>query len=347
MPRSGSVSTLGLAVLVALSAGVAGGVWWTRPAEPAALREGHDLTEVRVVPRTLDDTRTVTLVVTTGPARELASPVAGRVSALDCAAGTELAAGKSTIAVDGAGLLTLATAVPPWRDLAVGDTGTDAAALNAELGRLGERAPASDSVTRATVRAYRALARTAGAAVPDGWTIPADRILWLPSDPARVQNCPVGLGDVLAAGDLVLGLDPERGAAVPALPGDALPGDRELLVDGIAVPVDSDGAVVDPRGLTAVLASAAYAEASPGEDGTRHLTVGWALRDPATVSVVPPSSVVGLDSGTACVLDPAGEPHAVSVVGSELGQTFVVPSSDATDVPDRVLVAPPTTARCA
>lgn len=347
MPRAGSVSAVGLAVLVALSAGVAGGAWWTRPAEPAALREGRDLTEVRVVRRTLDDARTVTLAVTAGPARELPSPVAGRVSALRCAAGTELAAGESAIAVDGSGLLALATAVPPWRDLAVGDAGTDAAALNAELVRLGERAPGSDTVTRATVRAYRAAARAAGAAVPDGWTIPAERILWLPSDRVPVQDCLVGLGDVLAAGDPVLGLVPERGATVPALPADALPGDRVLVVDGTTVPVGGDGDVVDPPGLTAVLASATYTEASPDEEGTRHLTVGWALREPATVSVVPPSSVVGLDAGTACVLDPAGEPHAVSVVGSELGQTFVVPGGEATDVPDRVLVTPPATARCA
>lgn len=340
------MSITGLALVVALAGGVAAGAWLTRPPVPDAVAQGHDLAELPVVERAHDDERSVTVSVTEQQGPELASPVDGRVSVSACSPGERIVSGQSVFGIDGQGLLALATSVPPWRDLSVGDRGADAAAMNAELTRLGQRAPSSDTVTRATVRAYRDVAGSAGAAVPDGWTVPAAGVLWLPAPDVEVGGCQVRLGDLVTAGDVLVSLTAVHSATVVALPADALPGERALVVDGTPVPVDGDGTVQDPEGLAALLASSAFAEATPDADGTRQVTSGWVLREPALVHVVLPSAVIGLDAGRGCVLDPVGDATPVLVVGSELGQTFVVPGAEGTVMPDRVQTAPSTGARC-
>ncbi|MDR0416449.1 MAG: hypothetical protein LBH76_03880, partial [Propionibacteriaceae bacterium] len=80
-----------------------------------------------------DDARTVTLTLTAGPEQRFQTPRSGRVTSSACAAGAEFISGGSALSVDGVPVLGLATAVPLWRDLALGDAGPDVAALGAEL----------------------------------------------------------------------------------------------------------------------------------------------------------------------------------------------------------------------
>ncbi|MCL2090578.1 MAG: hypothetical protein FWH11_05055 [Micrococcales bacterium] len=346
MAKSGPAAAVGLAVMVALGVGVVGGAWLTRSPVPDALRPGKDLSLVPVTERAYDDARTVHVTVTSEPARDLTSPTSGRVSSITCAPGDEVASGSSVLAVDGAGLLALATAVPPWRDLRVGDKGEDVAALNAELARLGFGAPVSDTVTQGTVRAYQKAAKAAGAALPTASKITASAILWLPMAQVQIGQCPAQLGDTVAVGEPLLTLVPGHGARVTALPTDAFPGERVLVVDGTLVPVGGDGEVSDPQALVVILTSNLYAEANPDEDGTRQLSVSWALADPATVLVVPPGSVVGAGTQHTCVVDVDETVHLVRVVGSALGQTFVVPDRVDDGLPAQVQAGPPSTTRC-
>jgi len=343
--KSSNATTIGLAIVVALAGRAVGGVWLTRPEVPRDLQKAQALTLVPVSQRTYDDGRTVTVTVTAQEGQKLTAPRGGRTSALTCTAGGTVTSGTSVLALDGAGLLSLATSVPPWRDLTVGDTGPDAAALNAELARLGHSVAKTDRITPATVRAYRAAARQASAEQPRNEVIQADQILWIPAPEVVVASCPVRLGDRVATSDPVLTLQSTTSARIPSLPADAVAGGRVVTIDSDTIPVTDDGQITDATALTTLLASSAYATTSANASGTRQLSARWVLAEPATIMAVPPAAIAGTGTDAVCVVDEKNTVYPVRVVGSQLGQTFILPKGE-TKIPGQVLATPNASTRC-
>ncbi len=344
MVRHGGSALVTTGMLGALAGGLIIGVWLTRPEVPADLLDGSALVVAPASARTFDDGRTITLLVATREPQTIASPRAGRVSVIACDPGTPVSSGESILAIDGTGVVALATTIPGWRDLQVGDLGQDAGALNAELRRLGHDAPESDEVTHETLEAYHELARSVGAPAQAGDSISAADILWLPDDEVVVADCPARLGDTLAAGDPVLTLLSASTARISPLPTDAIDGGRILSIGATQVPVDVDGHVASEH-LADLLSSEIYISAPVDEQGSRQLTARWSLAEPTTVWVVPPGAVIVDRHSRTCVLSPDDSVVSVRVVGSELGQTFVVPA-DSVPVPAQVHTAPSTITSC-
>lgn len=331
--RAGSASVLTLALLTASAAGLAVGTWLAAPGTPEALAAGAPITEVPVTTREFADPRNLALRVSPGEAREVTVRADGYLTRSTCTPGGSLDSGTSTFALDGAGLLNLHTSEPLWRTLATGDRGTDVAALHEALRGLGHDAPDGDRVTAGTLRAYRDAAVAAGLPAP-AWGQPVDhtRVAWLPAPSVVVSRCVAATGSDVAAGDVLAELPAAiSAAALVSLPADAVPGERALTVDDQQVPVDAEGRVADGAALQAIAGSRSYTEAAAaaeaGADVT--LTVPWSLVTSLEVGIVPPASVQDAESGTACVRDATGNPVAVRVVGSELGQTYVTPADEA------------------
>lgn len=159
-----AMSVVALLVVIALAAGVGCGFLLVRPAIPQSLRSSTASGSITAAKSRFDDARDVTVTVHTGTGRTVASPKSGTITAYGCAPGQTIDSGTSFIAVDEVPLLSLHTAVPPFRDLQSGMRGRDVAALNAELRRLGYAAPDGDAMTWDTILAYNALADTVGAA---------------------------------------------------------------------------------------------------------------------------------------------------------------------------------------
>ncbi|MFF1529461.1 hypothetical protein [Cellulomonas sp. NPDC058312] len=342
--RPGPASVLTLIVLTALAGGVGVGVAVTAPGPPPMLASGAPVTEVPVTTRTFDDARGLALRVSAGEARALTSRSDGLVTATTCVAGGTVESGTSSFAVDGTGLLNLHTAEPLWRPLGPGDRGPDVTALHAALRALGHDAPQGDRVTRATLRAFAAA--TVAAGIPTPRAVPEvdpALLVWLPEPVVPVRRCRATAGTQVVDGDTLAELPAAvSGAALVGVPADAAPGDRVLVVDEQAVPVDPDGEVRDATSLAAVAASRSYRDAASGGDPTADvtLTVTWSLAEPLEVGVVPPSAVAGAGTPTSCVRDVAGRPVRVGLVGSELGQSYVVPAPGAS-LPDAVRTDPP------
>jgi hypothetical protein len=341
--RPGPASVLTLVALTALAGGVAVGAALTAPATPTSLAAGAPVTEVPVTTRVFADTRGLALRVTTGEVRTLTTRTDGLVTATSCVAGGTVASGTSSFAVDGAGLLNLHTAEPLWRTLGTGDRGSDVAALHAALRALGHEAPAGDRVTGGTLRTLAAAFATAGS--PVGRSVPVvdpGRLVWLAEPEVTVSRCAGVAGTQVAAGDVLAELPAAvSGAVLVGLPADAAPGARVLEVDGQVVPVDVDGHVSDPASLAVIAWSRSHGDAAAGAEPAADvtLTVSWSLTDPLEIGVIPPSAVVGAGTPTTCVRDGAGRPVPVRLVGSELGQSYVVPATDAS-LPAAVRTAP-------
>jgi hypothetical protein len=345
MARGGAVSVVVLGLAVALGAGAAAGVALSAPSAPAVLGEPAAITAVPVTTRQYDDARTVAVTVTTGAAQQVLSPVAGRVTSSSCSPGATLASGQTILTVDGTAIVALATAVAPWRDLDVRDRGTDAQALNDELRRLGYPAPEGDRATTGTVAAFRQLVAAIGGTMPPAGVVPQSTIAWLPAPELVVDQCGAPAGSWIEVGQTIASsVVPVVGARVTDLPADAAPGDRVLKLGDVQVAVAADGSVADAPGLVAIATSAAYRRTTTDASAPAQLNATWVLAQPLSAWVVPPGAIFGLQGSRGCVAS-GGAVHAVQVVGSELGQSFVVPEDEGTAL-DEVDAAPDDSATC-
>ncbi|NMN00307.1 peptidoglycan-binding domain 1 protein [Bifidobacterium sp. DSM 109958] len=347
--RSGTpVATSVIAALVAaaLAVGVAGGFLLTRSRIPDAVVSSTDPGVLRATEGQYDDPLNVSVTMTTGAGQTIASPTAGVVTSTTCAPGATLDSGGSLIAVDGTPVLALHTAVPPYRALKPGDKGTDAAALNAELRRLGQDAPDGDAVTQATVAAFNAVAKAVGAATVTkdaGWVIPSTAAAWMERESVTVASCPAALGATVTPGEpLIVAAGVPQPAAVSIAEQPGTEGARSLQVDDRRFPLAADATRIDDRTvLDAILASGAYRQAqamanagmggsSAGGTGASSLTVTlkWTLDAPIATWTVSPSSLYDVSRAQACLVSD-GRPTAVRIVASELGKTMVSVDSGA------------------
>lgn len=270
------------------------------------------------------DPHDVRLTLTVDSSSGLRSAAGGTLTSLACVGGQQVASGASPFGVDGAAVVALATSVPPWRDIAVGDEGPDVAALEAELARVGAGL-APDSVWSWTdALALDAALGAVGVTTTDEGTVRLASIAWLPSPVVGIASCPVALGSSVGPGTVVAQFAPRLSLARFPPPADAVAGERALTLGTTTVPVGTDGVVAEPAALDAIAASGEFAEADPAQDPPV-LRASWALVAPVPVTVLPPSAVYDVVDGTACVEDGRGA-AAVIVIASQLGRTLVEPS---------------------
>ena len=243
----------------------------------------------------------------------------------------------------------LHTDVPPWRDLASGTNGDDAAALNAELRRLGGEAPDSDIVTWWTLVAFDRIAHEAGIEESDAavkGSITRDMFVWLPTVADAINQCNTFVGQQVAQGDTLFTTTARVESAAPStLPTDLTQGTRSIQVGSGQFEVNPDGTGFDSTDLlSAIQSSNEYLNAdrqSGGTEGTGATTTTlsvsytWKLQTPVEAFSIPPSAVYNQQSSSACVVSD-GKPSQVNVIASRLGFAIVTTEAKL----GRVAVAP-------
>ncbi|MFI2702501.1 peptidoglycan-binding domain-containing protein [Cellulosimicrobium composti] len=306
--------------------GVVGTVVYMRPVTPSSLATPERSLAFPVGEAEFDDPRPVELRLSRGDDLALTVPATGRVTTSRCKAGVPMESGSSVLTVDGVPLVGLATSVPLWRDLSLGDEGEDVTALQTELARLGYEVDTEGPLRRAALRALRDLYEQAGEKPGALDRVTIDRIVWLPAPSTSVNECLATVGSTVAAGDPVASVPGALESVTVAEPPEGLvPGDRVLVVDGTSVPVDAALAVSDPAALVQLSPLPSLQPTSTDGDAGRAgaPTAQLVLAAPQAVSVVPPSALFGAADGRGCVLSD-GVVRAVGIVGSQLGQSFVV-----------------------
>ncbi|WP_255513396.1 hypothetical protein [Homoserinibacter sp. GY 40078] len=302
-------------------------------ATPATLAPAATSVEVPVGAELFSDERTVSLTGEVAPELPLAITGSGRVTSFDCAPGTVWASGSRVFRVDGRAVLAVATRTPLWRDLRVGDRGADVAALQKELARLKVRAGQGEVLSNATITAVEKLLGDPPGSMS---TIELGRVVWLPRASTELARCATFTGASLAPDEPVA-----FARRLPALDelellGGAVDGDRVLRIGDETLPLGADGSL-PAKAASVVAASGAYRGAL-AEGATRfEVQAVVALAEPVEVAAVPPAAIYALDGGSGCVLAD-GKPVALTVVGSQLGRSFVT-FTDA-DAAPRVVLAP-------
>lgn len=324
---------LGVTMCVALGAAVA--VIASSVAVPPTLDEAQPLGNVAVTEQPFADERNVDVRLTVAADLPLNAPADGVITRSACTPGRAFRSGESNVAINGEALLNLATRVPLWRDLSVGDSGDDVAALQTELARLGADVVADGVLGQGSVAFLRARLNEPNS---DARTVPLRRLLWIPSPSVDITECSASTGGIAVAGTPLATVAAAPSARMLASPTDLIPGPRVLTVDGVQLDVDARGRVTSPEQLADLAATASYRSAVADGEAAPTLQGVLALAEPALVAGVPPAAVYGIDGTAGCVLESEGRARGVTIVGSQLGQTFVVIDGE---VPDAVDASPP------
>lgn len=325
-----------LLLCAAFAAGLTAAWLSMTPAAPASLGSPDVATTAPVIEQQFADQRTVALDLAFEPGARLESGVAGRVSATRCSPGSMLRSGTTLLEIDGQPLIVLSTSVPLWRDIAIGDTGKDVAALQTELHRLGYPVTPDGTAGPVTMQALAKLVAAAGDSHLTGDAVSFSRIVWFPESAATVASCGAALGATVGAGDTLATLAGSlTRVSVEKLPTDLVPGDRVLTVDAISVPFHGDGVVSEPSALRQLAAAPSFSHAAKGDitggdaaDGpVEPVSAQLSLTTKARVGVVPPAAVYSISQNRGCIAS-AGVGYPVSIVGSQLGQTYVLIDSE-------------------
>jgi peptidoglycan hydrolase-like protein with peptidoglycan-binding domain len=346
-PASGAKSprawTLwGLVVVTALAAGVGLGVVVVAPAHAPAEWQATNNGQgtVGLTPQQFTDGRQQTVVLNVGEGRQASSPASGVVTALSCVVGEQVRSGQVVGSIDGVDRVLLATAIPLWRDLTVGDRGPDVDALQAELTRLGYPTESKGVVDNSTLTAARELLQKASAprspAQPSvsSTTLSAASFVWAASAVMTATSCPAIVGRPIQIGDplITFGISVPSARILPA--NGALPGVRVMSLNGRAVAVPANGNITDTAALSALqlLPPASGSTTTSGNVGSASpdgssgpptaVQVTTTLATPVTAYSVPSTSVVG-PTDKACVVTSSGAAAAIRVVAATLGKTMI------------------------
>lgn len=317
-PPAGVIAAVALALGMGL--GVAAALTFLSPPAPGILERPNLAIRTPVTLQEFADPLPVDVRIGIAPPVALTPNRDGTLTTWACTPGLTLESGESSASVDGVPLLNLATPVPLWRDLDVGTEGADVAALQKELARL-ELPAHTDGVLSPTE--VQSVAELTGA--PGDGGVRRDRLLWLPAPAVTVQECAVGLGATVAAGQSIATVTAGARVAPVLLPEERIPGER--LLDGFGEPLilGEDGALPYDLSEATIRESPAFQEASSGSPGAGAVTVRAqaVLAKPISAAAVPATAVLVTDEGTACVYA-SSKPSVVDVVGSEFGTSFVV-----------------------
>ncbi|MDR1078922.1 MAG: hypothetical protein LBL55_09755, partial [Propionibacteriaceae bacterium] len=190
-----------LALLAVAAGGVSLGLVLAPPAPPSDLDPASRPTAVSVARQAFSDELVVELVFRMDQAVPLVSRTSGVVTG-PLQPPQVLTSGAPALVVDLRPVVALHTAVPLFRDLAVGDRGADVAALNQELARLGRSNSSSDRFTAQTALGWAELLREVGADPGKSGLRVAD-VLWLPEVSVVLESWSAVAGTSVGAGETV------------------------------------------------------------------------------------------------------------------------------------------------
>lgn len=343
MARRASPTHIGLGLIFfvfSAAIGVLTFLVYTAPAAPLSLEKPLAIDQYPVRSAQFSDPHTVSIIVARGPDVTVTVPIPGTITHLSCSVNSPMQSGRTSLSINGKPLLNLATKVPLWRDLKVGDQGEDVEALQMELARLGYPVARTGRLQQTSVDALTKLyAQIGGAVASSGVSL--THLLWLPNKTSITSECPVSIGTTVGAGEPIAKI-PGRleSVAVAAVPAKLVAGQRTLEVGGIGVEIDPRAPITNDAKLAEL--GEAQETSTPQQEAGLEVKGQLRLSSPAEVRVVPPSSVRGSSEDKTCVFL-RGREFPVSVVSSELGQTYVVFQDSP---PAEVDVQPPNDASC-
>lgn len=314
-----------VAAVLSLGFGLGYGVFMLR--EPASLAAPTQVESVPVTARAFDDARVVDVEVSASADVTVSASASGRITAIMLEVGQELTSGQALLTIDDTVVVGLATEVPMWRDLTLGDTGADVAALQRELARLGQDVTETGALDRATLAAVAEVRGEQGQpsdVILSGWA-------WLPGPSVELATISVALGSKVGEDSPLLSVTSTRPVAAVIPAEGAQPGPRMLVVEDAQFELDGQGRLSTPDARQLVRTDAFRAAREESLDAsTITMKASWVLVTPISVYGVPPAVIAGQDGQRCVFLEGTAVP--VELVSSQLGLALVTSDQELSTV---------------
>lgn len=314
-----------MGVVACVSVGVLVGVFATQASAPSQLQSPQPIIWGLASESALRDEKDAVLALNITAQAILASPRDGTVSSVDCMAGKVLTSGETNFSVDGVQLLTLATEVPLWRSLQLGDEGADAASAKRALAAIGHPTSEDDEWDRGAANAYAAALKAIGAPVPAGGALDISTVVWMPIDAPAVAECPGALGSGAQAGTpLAVTQATLSEAVLMSVDAGAVRGARRMSGVDAAISMSVGTPISDLESLQVIASSRQFVER---EEGATTITIQTELSESVRALTMPPGAIHSVNGGDGCITLRSGRSLKVSITSSVLGAS-VVPWQD-------------------
>ncbi|MEV8339600.1 hypothetical protein [Leucobacter sp. NPDC077196] len=247
-----------------------------------------------------------------------------------------IVSGTVAYSVNEAPVLALASSIPMWRELRPGDRGADVEALQSALAALGTGVQVDGVLGHDTLEVIAGFYLEAGYSLETLDSLPSSRLLWLPTPSVVPTTCAMNVGDKLAGSTDFATVSGGLASAQIAYPSNFVPGPRVLLVNDKVLEIDAHGAVSNAD-LQLISGIPGYQDAIRTTEPVP-LTGVWSLAEPARAVSVPAAALSHIEGQEACIWN-GSEGYAVTLLGSQLGQSIVKSATD-TDLPSTVTINP-------
>ena len=328
----------GLCGIVLVAAGAGAGYFLRPTPPPASLEASAPVVTAPATPQQFTDSRKVQVRLVSGPDTVVATNRSGVLTSTACIPGASITSGTIAGRIDDSPVLALHLDVPPFRDLALRAEGSDVAALQAELTRLGFGALEADGYFGwDTAVAVEALRSQVG--MSEGRSLALSEIAWLPQEHLAVTDCSAALGAPLSVGSpFAVAKGSLQQLVIDSPPADLVAGDRTVTVFGLRAAFDGGDAITTPEFL-AELAQTEQARALMAQDPATTAPATLELSEAVEALQVPASAVFGIADGLGCIQS-GDTVYPVTVLGSTLGASLValevVDGTASGAVPDEV-----------
>jgi hypothetical protein len=209
--------------------------------------------------------------------------------------GSFVAPGNVIIEVAGQPFFVFQGAVPAYRDMATGESGSDVAELQAGLAGLGFSAGAdtSGAYGRGTAAAVAAFYRSLGYTAPTvqggpkaarGAEVPLSEIMFVPRFPAQVVKLGAGVGKIVSGSLVTLSM------GSPAIKGQLNPAYGSLVRPGLRVTITAQGSPAVVHGT--IRSVTAKAQTANSISGGLYYPMHIKLRKPLPRSMGPGQNVI-------------------------------------------------------
>lgn len=289
---------------------------------PASLTPAGEATSAAITVMEYRDERTVAAEIEAAQPVEATLGLPGIVTSTACAPGARLSSGSVIASLNGQPILGLHSAVPFYRDIGPGASGSDVDALRAQLKTMGfdigDKGPYTADLGAAIVRMHKDM----GLRNRDGVFL-RDETLWLPADKVQVKSCNAMLGSQYAPGTPFITFVGTLSKLRVIFPPEQPPtkGARLVSFGNVSAPVSADGTVTDPAFLAEVSQSPDFA-ASQSSNSPKPMSIKTSLISPLQVAKVPVSAVFGIKHESACVKTISGMIVPIVIAGSSVGSVL-------------------------
>jgi hypothetical protein len=273
---------------------------------------------------------------------------AGTVTEVHVTTGTVVTQGSMLVSVDGGAVFAMASAMPLYRDLTLGDEGADVTALEGFLATFGlVKADGRTRLDRDLAQAIKGFNAFTGHRNL-GAVFARSTVVWIGAPDAAVTASPIGsvfvdVGDLLAGPTALYEASPTINGAHGVFETAERPemgGERIADLDvtpAVTVELAAGSFAIDAQGLAQLEQVGQVPDFGDLDRATTELTASTRLAEPVAFRVLPVTAVVTSRTGSNCVYPPDGAPVRIEITGSEPGLVLVATESD---LPPLVLAPP-------